>query len=51
MQGSLGKERTLPGRKDGINLEVKIHWDQLDAKLIVLDPINFPVRLECSTLC
>jgi hypothetical protein len=35
----------IPDRKNGINLiPSRYHWDQLDAKLIVLD-INFPVRL------
>jgi hypothetical protein len=40
-----------PDRKNGINLiPSRYHWDQLDAKLIVLD-INFPVRvLEVSLL-
>jgi hypothetical protein len=34
-----------PDRKNGINLiPSRYHWDQLDAKVIVLD-INFPVRL------
>jgi hypothetical protein len=34
----------LPDRKNEINLIPKrYHWDQLDAKVIVLD-INFPVR-------
>jgi hypothetical protein len=34
----------LPDRKNGINLiPSRYHWDQLDAKVIVLD-INFPVR-------
>jgi hypothetical protein len=35
-----------PDRKNGINLipsRYQYHWDQLDAKVIVLD-INFPVR-------
>jgi hypothetical protein len=33
-----------PDRKNGINLiPSRYHWDQLDAKVIVLD-INFPVR-------
>jgi hypothetical protein len=36
----------IPDRKNGINLiPSRYHWDQLDAKLIVLD-INFLVRLE-----
>jgi hypothetical protein len=35
---------TAPDRKNGINLiPSRYHWDQLDAKVIVLD-INFPVR-------
>jgi hypothetical protein len=35
---------SLPDRKNGINLiPSRYHWDQLDAKVIVLD-INFPVR-------
>jgi hypothetical protein len=35
----------VPDRKNGINLiPSRYHWDQLDAKVIVLD-INFPVRL------
>jgi hypothetical protein len=35
---------TMPDRKNGINLiPSRYHWDQLDAKVIVLD-INFPVR-------
>jgi hypothetical protein len=39
--GSFG----APDRKNGINLiPSRYHWDQLDAKVIVLD-INFPVRL------
>jgi hypothetical protein len=37
---------TAPDQKNGINLiPSRYHWDQLDAKLIVVD-INFPVR--CS---
>jgi hypothetical protein len=37
-----------PDRKNGINLiPSRYHWDQLDAKLIVLD-INFPVRSRCG---
>jgi hypothetical protein len=38
-------QTALPDRKSGINLiPSRYHWDQLDAKVIVLD-INFPVRL------
>jgi hypothetical protein len=34
-----------PDRKNGINLiPSRYHWDQLDAKVIVLD-IKFPVRI------
>jgi hypothetical protein len=37
-----------PDRKNGINLiPSRYHWDQLDAKLTVLD-INFPVRIAYS---
>jgi hypothetical protein len=40
----------LPDRKNGINLiPSRYHWDQLDAKVIVLD-INFPVR-HFPSLC
>jgi hypothetical protein len=40
----------LPDRKNGINLiPSRYHWDQLDAKLIVLD-INFPVRCLKTTI-
>jgi hypothetical protein len=36
--------RRRPDRKNEINLiPSRYHWDQLDAKVIVLD-INFPVR-------
>jgi hypothetical protein len=36
----------IPDRKNRINLiPSRYHWDQLDAKVIVLD-INFPVRLS-----
>jgi hypothetical protein len=36
----------IPDRKNGMNLiPSRYHWDQLDAKVIVLD-INFPVRLS-----
>jgi hypothetical protein len=39
-----------PDRKNGINLiPSRYHWDQLDAKLIVLD-INFPVRPKTGSL-
>jgi hypothetical protein len=41
-----------PDRKNGNNLiPSRYHWDQLDAKVIVLD-INFPVRRAlCGALC
>jgi hypothetical protein len=40
----------LPDRKNGINLiPSRYHWDQLDAKVIVLD-INFPVRSWATTV-
>jgi hypothetical protein len=39
----------VPDRKNGINLiPSRYHWDQLDAKLIVLD-INFPVRYKTAS--
>jgi hypothetical protein len=40
----------MPDRKNGINLiPSRYHWDQLDAKVIVLD-INFPVRWASKLL-